>query len=77
MPQITNTGRGVVRFREKGGKVVEIAPGQTKPVDIDRKHREVVAHENARLIRVGGSPRRSSPAVAAKTAPAPAAPATE
>lgn len=76
MVQIANTGHNPIAFREKGGTVIEIQPGDAKPVDIDRKHTRVTAYENARLIKVGGTEAQAKK-VAAKSAAAPAAPKPE
>lgn len=53
--QIANLSTRALIFRDKAGEVVEIAPGDAQNVDVARDHPVVVARENARLIRVGGS----------------------
>lgn len=58
MVQIANVSFQPLVFREKAkegeeGKIVEILPGETKAVDIDTKHHDVVARVNAKLIVIG------------------------
>lgn len=55
MPQIANVSYNPLNFTEKDGTVVEILPGEAKPVDIDKDNINVTARENARLIVVGGT----------------------
>lgn len=58
MVQIANVSYAPLVFREtaeegKEGKIVEIMPGETKSVDIDPKHHDVVARKEVGLIVVG------------------------
>ena len=69
---IANISTDFVRFTQNDGSRVEIAPGESANVDIDRDNIHVVAKANARLIVVGGN-ERTAAKVARETVPAPIA----
>ena len=69
---IANISTDYVRFTQNDGSRVEIAPGESANVDIDRDNIHVVAKANARLIVVGGN-ERTAAKVARETLPGPIA----
>ncbi len=80
MVQIANVSYAPLIFRETAkdgaeGAIIEILPGETKPVDIDTKHHDVVARREAGLIVIGTKAQvekaaREAPVTAPVTEPA-------
>lgn len=55
MVQIANISTTVQRLTDRSGKVVEIQPGETTSVDIDKESFRVTAKVRAQFITVGGT----------------------
>lgn len=60
MVQIANISHLVQRFTDKDGGIVEIDPGASQDVNIDKDDPRVWAKENARLIVVGGTEKQAA-----------------
>ena len=68
---IANISTDYVRFTQNDGSRIEITPGESANVDIDRDSMHVVAKSAARLIVVGVN-ERTAAKVARETVPGPA-----
>ncbi len=72
MPMIENVSFHPQRFTQKGGKRIEIAPGDSAPVDIDKDNIHVRAKIRAGLIVFGGGKRQGKTAAQSTGSAAPA-----
>lgn len=72
MVQISNISGSTQRFTERSGNRVEINPGHSASVDLDRDDVRVQAKVRANLIAVGGTPAQAAKVAREKSPVAPA-----